>query len=275
MRELKEDIEKRSERAQAANDVVTPWDFIATRLGSIDSRIVNDSGSIFTAELKNHAKLVQPMQHGSESMGNLAKAIPSFKQDLNDQFRLKSLGQRVRFKVSPFDMVSPDIETGNESYREKYKVRSFSHSLHSEYNGFNAFELQVAEALDTTGRPWCRNPVGTSGYRIPIQELGSDNIWFYPDFLYWTSESEVWALDPKGKHLLEAATTRKLLDISSLRDVEPALSIGFLVEGQYQIDQQGFISKAGKNGYTLIRKVGARTRATTYDTVIGLIGALA
>ena len=110
---------------------------------------------------------------------------------LNEKFLLKGLGRHGIYTVKPFKLVSPDVDGGTESYREKYKVRRFKNSLHAEYNDFNPFELKVAEALDNLSKPWCRNPVGKDGYKIPIQELGSDTIWFYPDFLLWSKQNQV------------------------------------------------------------------------------------
>lgn len=274
MKELQENVDQRSERPQEANDVVTPWEFIATRLGAIDARIVNGNGSIFSANLKNHDKLTQPMQHGSEAMSSLANVIPAIRDDLNDQFQLRGLGKHGSFDTKPFNLVSPDIETANEAYRQKYKVRSFKNSLHAEYNGLNPFELKVANALDETQLPWCRNPANATGYRIPIQELGSDTIWFYPDFLFWTSDEEVWALDPKGKHLLEAAVVHKLLDVGSVKGLSPMIKIGMIVEGKYAIDQQGNFSKSGKEGVTLVRKSGVKAKALSFPTIAPLLKSL-
>lgn len=274
MKELKENVNERSERAQVANDVVTPWEFIAARLGAIDSRIVNGNGSIFSANLKHHEKLTQPMQHGSEAMVNLGNAISAIREDLNDQFQLRGLGKHGGFDTKPFNLVSPDIETASDSYRLKYKVRPFENSLHPEYNGFNPFELKVALALDDLGLPWCRNPANPTGYRIPIQELGSDTIWFYPDFLLWASDDEVWALDPKGKHLLEAAVIHKLLDVSSIKGISPTIKVGMIVEGKFSIDQQGSFTKSGKDGVTLVRRSGVKAKAMPFASVALLLKSL-
>ena len=271
MSELQEAVELRTESRRTANDTITPWEFLSVRLGAINSRIVNDSGTIFSGTLKDDEKLKQPMQFGSDAMGTLANAIPQIKEKLNEKFLLKGLGRHGIYTVKPFKLVSPDIDSGTEAYREKYKVRSFKHSLHAEYNGFNPFELQVADALDSLGKPWCRNPVGKDGYKIPIQELGSDTIWFYPDFLLWAKQNEVWALDPKGKHLLEAAVTHKLLDLGSLKNITPSIRVGFILEGSYTIDQQGVFSKSGREGFTLVRKPGTKPKAMHFSNLKALV----
>jgi type III restriction enzyme len=269
MSTLEEDVSKRLERKSDANETITPWEFISSRLGAIDSRIVNDDGTIFSAELKVHEKMTQPVQYGSDAMMALEKSIPQIREKLNEKFQLATLGKHAVHQLQPFRLVSPDISGGTDSYREKYKVRPFKHSLHREYNGFNPFELRVAEALDALKMPWCRNPVGKDGYRIPIQELGSDTVSFYPDFLLWT-DNEVWALDPKGKHLVVAAVAEKLMDLSGLKGLKPTIRVGFILEGNYILDAQNHYKKTGQDGYTLIRKVGTRPKALTFPSLTKL-----
>lgn len=269
-KKMKEEVALRSETTHAANDVVTPWEFLSVRLGAIDSRIISNTGTIFSAHLRKHEKLCQPMQHGSDAMAALSASVTKIREALNDKFALKDLGRHQIHEVQPFNLISPDIETGSDTYRAKYKVRQFSNSLHREYNGFNPFELEVAQALDASERPWCRNPVGGAGYRIPIQELGSQSVWFYPDFLFWSSPDEVWAIDPKGRHLLEAAVAAKLLDLASLRHLQPTVKVAFIVQGQYATDAQGFFARAGGEGCTIIRKVGTRARASHHTSLPAL-----
>jgi hypothetical protein len=261
MAKLQEDIALRKEVRSQANDTITPWEFLSARLGAIDSRIINDHGTIFSANLKDNEKLRQPMQFGSDAMSTLANTITPMKERLNEKFLLRSLGRHGIYSVPPFKLVSPNIDGGSEAYREKYKVRGFKHSLHSEYNGFNPFELKVAQVIDSLAKPWCRNPVGNDGYRIPIQELGSDTIWFYPDFLLWSKPNEVWALDPKGKHLIEGAVPPKLLNLSGVKNISPAIKVAFILEGSFTIDQQGIFSKNGREGFTLLRKPGTTPKA--------------
>lgn len=276
MSQLQENEQLRTESRRDANESITPWEYLSVRLGAIDSRIVNDNGTIFSATLKDHEKLRQPMQFGSDAMASLGNALPQLKERLNEKFLLKSLGRHGVYAVNPFKLVSPDIDSGTEAYREKYKVRRFKNSLHAEYNGFNPFELKVAEAIDVLGKPWCRNPVGKDGYRIPIQELGSDTIWFYPDFLLWSKQNEVWAIDPKGRHLLEAAVTHKLLDLGALKNITPKIRVALVLEGTYIIDQQGVFSKAGmrRDGFTLVYKVGTKPKALPFSSVSKLLATL-
>jgi type III restriction enzyme len=271
MAELEEAVDLRTEVRRDANDTITPWDFLSTRLGAIDSRIINDNGTIFSARLKDEEKLRQPMQFGSDAVLTLDNVIPQIKDKLNEKFLLKGFGRHGIFSIKPFNLVSPDIDGGTELYREKYKVRRFKHSLHAEYNGFNPFELQVAEALDSLAKPWCRNPVGKDGYKLPIQELGTETIWFYPDFLLWTKPNQVWAIDPKGNHLREAAVTNKLLDLGSLKGISTTIRVAFILEGSHIIDPLGFFSRTSKQGFTLVRKPGTKPKASPFTDLKTLV----
>ena len=270
MAQQQEAVELRTESRRNANETVTPWEFLSVRLGAIDSRIINNTGTIFSATLKDDEKLKQPMQFGSDAMTTLKTSVPQIKERLNEKFLLKGLGRHGIYTVKPFKLVSPDVDGGTEAYREKYKVRHFKNSLHAEYNGFNPFELKVAEALDNLSKPWCRNPVGKDGYKIPIQELGSDTIWFYPDFLLWSKQRQVWALDPKGKHLLEAAVTHKLLDLR----ISPSIYVAFVLEGSYTVDRQGIFSRNGREGFTLVRKLGTKPKAVSFTDLKLLVKSL-
>lgn len=275
MQALEEDVAERREVKSAENEAVTPWEYLSVRLAAMDSRIMNDNGSIFSATLKNHERMIQPMQYGSEAMTTLHSALVQIRNRLNDNFHLRGLGRHGIQSVAPFNLVSPNVESSSPSIREKYKVRAFNHSLHAEYNGFNSFELEVAEALDDVGKPWCRNPVGKTGFRIPIQEIGADTSWFYPDFLVWLSDSELLALEPKGRHLLEGAVGHKLLDLGALKNVVPTVEVAFVLQGSYTADHAGAFTKAGSSeGYTLVRRVGSKIKATTYSSVANLIKAL-
>lgn len=181
MKTLTEDESKRHEEEREGTDVITPWEYITTRLAAIDSRIVTDTGTRFSSGLKDHKKMRQPMQYGSEAMETLDRNISSIRDRLNDEFRLFNKGRHGMYTIKPFKLVSPDLASGSEGQREKYKVRAYDKAVHAEYNGLNPFEVTVADALNRLGHAWCRNPV--RGYGIPIAELGADTDWFYPDFL--------------------------------------------------------------------------------------------
>jgi type III restriction enzyme len=261
MESLDEDESLRSESQREGNDFITPWGFLSARLGSIDSRLVNAEGSVFSADLKNQPKMRQQVQYGSEAIAHLETAVDAIRDKLNEKLQLVSFGLRNSYAIPGFKLVSPDLSGGSDVQRQKYRVRHYQHAIHPEYNALNAFEVRVADALDEMGSAWCRNPV--SGYGIPIPELGSDSIWFYPDFLFW-NDPVVWALDPKGKHLLEPAITDKLLDLSNVKGLTPTIKVALLLEGQYRRDTEGHWSRKQKDGYTLVYRT--RKLITEHET---------
>jgi hypothetical protein len=175
--------------------------------------------------------------------------------------------------VAPFKLIAPDVVGVSEAQREKYKVRRYNNAVHAEYNGLNPFEVKVAGALDCLDLPWCRNPVGKYGYRIPIPELGSDTTSFFPDFLLW-AKNGVWAIDPKGKHLREAAVTQKLLDLSGVQGMKHRVRVALVLEGSYVNNNGTFVKTAGRTGYTLIRRRTTGPRADSYNSLSALFRAL-
>ena len=274
MRTQREDEDERNSVSRSGNDTVTPWEFMVSRLRAIDSRIISDHGTIFSSDLKEQEKMRQPVQRGSEAARFLETMVQPIKERLNDKLSIQPVGKHGTHTVAAFNLVSPNAEGGSTSYQHRYKVHAFQNSLHSEYNGFNPFELMVAEALDKLAKPWARNPTGNSGYRIPINELGAANIWFYPDFLLWTKENTVWALDPKGSHIAESAIAHKLLDVGNIRGLNPKVRIAFILEGKYNIEGQFLISKAGTGGFSLIRKVGVAARSENFTSIERLVAKL-
>jgi type III restriction enzyme len=269
MEQMREDESRRRDEQRDSNDIITPWTFLMTQLSAVDSRIANDDGTVFSSSLKMHEKMSQKMQYGSPAMVEIKQKVEIIRTQLNEELSLMSLGRHGIYEVQPFRLVSPNIESVSETQREKYKVRKYSNSVHEEYNGMNSFEVKVAEALDSLGKTWCRNPVG--GYRIPIAELGADTIWFYPDFLLWT-ENELWAIDPKGKHILEAAVAQKLLDLSDIKGLTKPVRVAFVLEGSYIVDKQGAFIRHSKVGMTLVRKTSRGVRSQPFDKLSELVG---
>lgn len=274
MKTLKEDIEQRSFEARDGTDIITPWEYIRSRLMAIDSRIVEENGSRFSIRLQEHKKMRQPIQFGSDAMRQLDRRIPTIRQRLNDVFRLYSINQKYGTYIVPaFNLVSPDLVSNNPSAQDRYKVRNYHNAVHAEYNGLNPFEVKVADALDLLGYVWCRNPSTRYGYGIPITELGAESDTFYPDFLLWT-EKIIWAIDPKGKHLAQEAVTRKLIDMSGVEGLSIPIKIALILEGQYTLNANNAPVKEGKDGYTLIRKTSAGVRALPDTNVLVLLKAL-
>lgn len=270
MKTQSEEPEQRTSLPRSGNDVVTPWEYLTSRLGTIDRRIISEHGA-FKGTLMYHERMRQQVQIGSEAARNLELQVEPIKSELNEKLTIKSLGKHGEYIVPPFNLVSPDAQGGSMGYQQRYKVHSFENSLHKEYNGFNPFELRVAQELDKLRKPWARNPSSSHGYRIPINELGAANPWFHPDFLLWVRNNLVWAIDPKGTHLAEPAIAHKLLDLTEIKGLNPRIRIAFILEGKYNIAEQFLISKAGTEGFTLVRKLGASSKAEHFKTVGNLL----
>ncbi len=90
------------------------------------------------------------------------------------------------------------------------KLETFENALHEGYSDMNGKEIEFARALESAGVLWARNP-SNGGFSIPLLEKG-DSRNFYPDFLVW-KDGFVFALDPKGDHLIGKDAGLKLLDI--------------------------------------------------------------
>jgi type III restriction enzyme len=124
------------------------------------------------------------------------------------------------------------------------EVVTFVNAVHDGYAGLNiSLELKFAEALDSTGVPWCRNPP-RSGYGIPLVAVGETDK-FYPDFLIWTS-NRVICIDTKGGHLVREAAGRKLLHIKAKPGAERSLDVQFVSEGKWNNE----LFKESPDGYT-------------------------
>jgi len=125
-------------------------------------------------------------------------------------------------------------------------LKTFSNSLHEGYSDLNPEELACARALDTTGLAWYRNPA-RSGYGIPLITIGRTRT-FYPDFLVWTGEegdSDVYAIDTTGAHLLADKTGRKMLAIRPPRGSNRELNVRFISRGRQDaqltsLDDEGY-----------------------------------
>jgi type III restriction enzyme len=123
------------------------------------------------------------------------------------------------------------------------KLTKFRYSLHEGYGDLNEFEKAFANALDKMRLPWCRNPA-RSGYGIPLLTLGKSST-FYPDFLVWRN-NHVFALDPKGDHLIVDDAARKLLDIEQ---VGRGLSVHVRLIAAGSWDKH--LTKQAPSGYTV------------------------
>lgn len=254
-----EDSSLQKEEQRNDNSEISVWDYLVARLASIDSRIAKKNGTCFTPFVKSDPRLKQKMQFGSLAMQTLNRNLTAIQKQLNDEFRLEYEPDQV-YEVKPFNLVSPNLETDNLAKREHYRVRSFNNGLHSEYNGLNSFEVQIAEALDTLGMQWCRNP-SKIGYGIPIPEIGEGTSCFYPDFLLWSKKC-LWAIDPKGAHLVNDAIHTKLMGVSDVDDLPLKIRVALVLEGEYILGANERPQKQSKFGCTLIfkRNVGVRAK---------------
>lgn len=135
---------------------------------------------------------------------------------------------------------------------------AFTHGLYERYTGFNKFELAFAEALDSAGQVWHRNP-SSGGFYIPLLSEG-DTALFYPDFIVW-KKGLIFCLDTKGGHLLSDAVARKLFDIKE--DGKTKVQVRFISEGK-QLQLRG---KAIKGGYTVWKMKNGSPMAVHVDTL--------
>ncbi len=272
LRRNQEDFSLRRDEERGGNVSITAWDYLSRRLASIDSRVVGKSGHRFSPELRLHKRMQQVLQFGSPAMQAISANIEGVREKLNDEFRFVYKGRHGDYQIKPFNLVAPDLETDDDKKRDKYRVRHFDNSVHAEYNGMNEFEIKVANALDALGLAWCRNPSRT-GYGIPIPELGAGTTDFYPDFLLWT-DNEIWAIDPKGAHLAQEATHKKLLGLSGIVGMPQPMRVALVLEGHYALGAGESVNKRGTDGVTLIRRTTTGPKATPFAALSELMFAL-
>lgn len=141
------------------------------------------------------------------------------------------------------------------------QLKRFVHSLHEGYSDISPSEMPFAQAIDDLGLKWMRNP-SNGGYSIPLLEKGGSRQ-FFPDFLVW-KDGVVYAIDPKGKHLILEDAGRKLLAIRDEKGNE-FVRVRLITEGKWQADP---IRKLAPDGYSVWRlsKVG-KVRCTHHATV--------
>lgn len=130
-------------------------------------------------------------------------------------------------------------------------MEQFRNALHEGYSDLNGPEVEFARALDESGELWVRNPPN-GGFSIPLLEKGGTRN-FFPDFLVWKGEI-IFALDPKGKHLIKNDSGIKLLNIRDEKGTRRVLvrliTIGKWSDPDTRKDTKGFtvwtISNTGK-----------------------------
>jgi len=145
------------------------------------------------------------------------------------------------------------------------QLRRFKHSVHEGYSDLNDLEIEVAEALDATGLRWARNP-SNGGYSIPLLEKGSGRR-FFPDFLVWKDDL-IYAVDPKGGHLIVDDAGKKLLAIRDERRSKRVI-VRLITEGRWSHEP---IKKLSESGFSLWKitnggQIRAAHNPTLADTV--------
>jgi type III restriction enzyme len=169
------------------------------------------------------------------------------------QNELRVLGERIvemyESGVQYQDDPDPDTATftvGDFRPRGKEMI-SFQHAAHAEYStlDMNKDEREFAHSLDGVGvGVWARNPsTSTQGFSIPLPAKVEDSTRFYPDFLWWVTDSVCWALDPTGRHLLNAKVRGKLIALDNPQ-------VALLVRGHVDLPTNTFMSKTG---WSLVR----------------------
>jgi len=267
MRRNQEDSKLHKVEHRPDNAEIKAWRYLQDRLAAIDSRVAQKNNWCFSPFVKDNPKLKQRLQFGSEAMTQLNEILLTMQQKLNDEFRLEYEADE-EYLVPNFTLTSPNLKTEDPTKREKYRVRKFKNALHSEYNGLNNFEVLVANALDKIGVDWCRNPPRV-GYGIPIPEIGAGSSTFYPDFLIWSKKC-LWAIDPKGAHLLSDAMRIKLLGVSAVDGMPMKIRVAFISMGAWSIKHDRPI-KNSDTGYTVMLNENVGFRARTYATMEDLV----
>jgi len=263
LRSNHEDDSLKKEEQRKDNSEIKVWTYLIDRLAAIDSRIAQKNGTCFTPFVKDDPKMKQTMQFGSEAMNTINLNLSNIQQQLNNELRLEYEADQ-KYSIKPFNLVSPDLKTDDDIKREVYRVRKYKNAIHQEYNGMNAFEVKVSLAIDNLNLKWCRNP-SKIGYSIPIPEVGEGTTNFYPDFLVWT-EKTIWAIDPKGTHLINDAIYTKLLGVADIEGLNLKIRVAFALEGKYVLGLNDRPSRQSKEGYSLIWKERGKVRCKSFTS---------
>jgi type III restriction enzyme len=138
------------------------------------------------------------------------------------------------------------------------KIVRFKYSIHEGYSDLNELERAFATALDRAKKTWCRNPAN-GGFSIDLLDRGRTRQ-FKPDFLVW-SDRHVFALDPKGDHLIVEDAARKLFSIEKVES-GPDLVVRLITEGEWRIRNAEFLKEPGSTGFTVWSLKQGKLRAT-------------
>jgi len=204
-----------------------------------------------------HSSMVTARWIMSREMRTLyPKALAAI--EVNDR-RLDVLVERTSIAADAFrelgrdlvrtylDYTSLQIEPANPYFVRALDIdpdraATFNNAAHPAYS-LNPLELPIARAIDATGLDWCRNPEN-GGWNIPLLRAGSSRR-FFPDFLVWKGR-DVFAIDPKGAHLLASDAGRKVLSLSNTNRGTRVFA-RLISEGRWNDD----VTEAGPGGFTV------------------------
>lgn len=170
-----------------------------------------------------------------------AMAVKEVAEKLVDVYLEKS---KLVFEESNLYSVSSIIINPN-------KLEIFNNALHDGYSDLNTLELAFARAIDDLGYPWVRNPEH-GGFSIPLLESEGSRR-FFPDFLVW-KDDYIYALDPKGEHLIVRDAGTKLLDIPD-------------DENNQRIFVRLFTKKSNTDGYSVWLLKFGRIKENSFDNI--------
>lgn len=195
-----------------------------TRLRAIQ-KIGNEKKAMISAEEAKHSNRVMArwiVRRGVQSLYPRAAASIDWTNPVFDARVELTSPAAVNLRESAEKLVTAFLEYSDLTFEEENlytvgpvivnpaKQRHYSNALHEAYSDVSTSEEPYAEAIDALNLPWTRNP-SSGGYAIPLLQTGG-TFNFYPDFLVW-SGTYIFALDPKGEHLIREAAGRKLLNI--------------------------------------------------------------
>lgn len=153
-------------------------------------------------------------------------------------------------------------EVGRIRVDEATAVR-YDNALHERYGRLNPNEKSFAKALDRLRLEWCRNPERSeAGYHIPLLQPDNGSYNFYPDFLVWKDDT-VFAIDPKGDHILQGALRWKLMAIETPLVATQRVVIRLVSEGQYD----EYVTRKSTTGYTVWSLRAGRPHPNCCDTI--------
>lgn len=191
------------------------------------------------------------------------------------QAELRTAGDRVveQFEagVEYQDDPDPDRATwaaGDYAPRGR-EMMSFSNAAHGRYAtmDMNAGEREFAHALDSVAvGVWLRNPATPGvGWSLPLPAKVGESSRFYPDFLWWITDDLCWAIDPTGRHILDAKIRGKLIALDRPR-------IALVTKGNVDLAANAL---EGDEGWSVVKaRVSLPPTVQYYEQLVDLLRSL-